>query len=152
MMSNTKSQFYKAKSLETHQWVEGYLFETKDNSYIAYAGQFDDDLFLSPQNIFIPVDSETVCQPTDVFDKSGKELYTNDVISGLFHGRMPINGIVQFQNGSFGLQWHRETDFDMIEEFTPFSSMCNVELEVLGNKFDNPELLEQKFLQPTLSR
>ena len=62
----------------------------------------------------------------------------DDVVGALSWLEKPKNGIVKFQNGSFGLLWYRGE----AEQFNPFTSMCNIEYEVIGNIHDNPELLK----------
>ena len=53
---------FRAKRIDDGEWIEGFLFSTNEHIYIAYQNQFDDDLFLSPKEIFIEVDPETICQ------------------------------------------------------------------------------------------
>ena len=129
---------FKAKRVDNGEWVEGWLFKTQEHSYIAYDRQFDDDLFLSPQNIFIEVDTNTICQYTGLTDKNGTKIFEGDVIRGLFLHSRPINSVVSFQDGAFGLLWNRAG----VEIFWAFTSICNVEYEVIGNIHDNPELLK----------
>ena len=65
-------------------------------------------------------------------------IWENDIVDGLFLHAEPIKAVCKFKDGSFGLshKWGNG------EHFNAFTSMCNVEYEVLGNVFDNPELLE----------
>ena len=72
-------------------------------------------------------------------DKNGKRIFEGDIVAGAVHWleRMK-NGVVAFRDGSFGLIWYRGE----VEQFNPFTSMCNVEYEVIGNIHDNPELLK----------
>lgn len=44
-------------------------------------------------------------------------------------------------DGAFGLEWYRGGD---LRAFNAFTSICNVEYEVIGNIHDDPELLEVK--------
>jgi hypothetical protein len=44
---------FRGKRKDNDEWVQGFLFQTQEHTYIAYDEQFDDDLFLSPKNIFI---------------------------------------------------------------------------------------------------
>ena len=85
------------------------------------------------------VDPTTIGQYTGLTDKNGKKIFEGDIVAGAVHwlGRMK-NGVVTFRDGSFGLIWYRGD----IEQFNPFTSMCNVEYEVIGNIHDNPELLK----------
>lgn len=129
---------FKAKRLDNDEWVEGWLFLTKDNTYIAYANQFDDDLFISPQNIFIAVDIDTICQYTGLTDKKGKKIWENDKVYIRYtDGQSEMDDVVQvrYKNGCFNPWiWQYECDgCDLRCEL--------LEIEVIGNIFDNLELI-----------
>ena len=76
---------------------------------------------------------------TDKTDKNGKKIFEGDIVTGLFSFGMEVKAVVAFQNGAFGLRWSRGG----AEQFSAFTSICNVEYEVVGNIHDNPELLEE---------
>lgn len=102
---------------------------------------------------WIEVEPETVGQFTGLLDKNGKKIFEGDIIrihndyTGDLH---PFNCRVMFHEGSFVCawqddiddvaSWHEESNF----VFNHFSSW-NVPLvwwEIVGNVYDNPELLE----------
>ena len=85
-----------------------------------------------------PVNPETVCQFTGLTDKNGVKIFEGDIVEGLFLFGMSINAVATFKDGSFGLKWYRGS----IEEFSAFSCFHNVTFEVIGNIFDNSELME----------
>lgn len=82
-------------------------------------------------------DPATVGQYTGL-TANGKRIFEGDIVNGLFLFERPIAGVVTFRDGSFGVQWMR----GRVEEFSVFTSCCNVAWEVIGNVADNPELLE----------
>lgn len=139
---------FKAKRLDNGEWVEGYLFETNDNSYIAYNGQFDDDLFLSPQNIFIPIDKSTICQYTGLTDKNGNKIWENDVVKCVdVNAETEFFAVVEFGNPNGYYSWGYQLkhicgdkpnlDILLWIDMEEAGATC----EVIGNIFDNPELI-----------
>lgn len=135
------------------EWVQGSYWEFQKTTYC-----FKEDYEANPDNtehyivfsqmtdwglpnrqLKADVLPETVGQFTGLTDKNGKWIFEGDIIAGAVHWleRMK-NGVVAFKDGSFGLIWYRGN----IEQFNAFTSMCNVEYEVIGNIHDNPELPE----------
>lgn len=123
---------FRAKDKETNQFVYGFLNFSVDCGIVRFCGY----------NINSQIEKLTDCvQYTEVDDKNGIEIYEGDIVYGAVHWlERYIPAVAAFRNGSFGLLWHRGS----IEEFNPFTSMCNVEYEVVGNIFDNKNLLEVK--------
>ena len=126
---------FRGKTIVTGRWIEGLLWKKKYDSnkiFISYFPDKDDN------EDALVVDPETVCQYTGVMDKAEKKIFEGDVVEGLFLFGMSINAVATFKDGSFGLKWYRGS----IEEFSAFSCFHNVTFEVIGNIFDNPELME----------
>lgn len=69
-------------------------------------------------------------QYTGLYDKNGKEVYEGDI---LFDDHHDEYGLVRFEEGKFSVLWETTTD-DLFEN-------CDV-LELSGNIYENPELLE----------
>jgi len=131
---------FRGRRIDNGEWVYGYYVATKDSHFICYDNQYDDDLFLSPTNIMIEVDPETVGQFTGFRDNKrtaeypeGQMIFEGDLISDGYNNI----GIVEWISGDnpgFYLHWTNiETGgFDGINEWGT----------VIGNIFKNPELLE----------
>ncbi|MBB5148201.1 YopX family protein [Ureibacillus thermosphaericus] len=74
---------------------------------------------------------EPLMQFTGLKDKNGKEIYEGDIVS--YFG---LKYEVLFKNGAFG--WMEDGEFYSFSEMTP--SVFD-EFEVIGNVYENPELL-----------
>lgn len=124
---------FKAKRLDNGEWVEGYLsypFCTKkgNESYYFYA---KDSLGFFCRCV---VDASTICQCTGLKDKNGNLIWENDIVK---INNSKVNTVVAFR------------DFEIIctipnEKYYKHRLEYDTEYEVIGNKFDNPELLESE--------
>lgn len=78
---------------------------------------------------------ETLMECTGLKDKEDKELYEGDIVRCYEHKESFV-GVVEFMHGMFGF---RDKDSDFIELACWVTS-----LDILGNIYENPELLENK--------
>lgn len=133
-------RIYRGKTKQNDEWVYGYAFCINDKKYVNTV-EFDVNCETKLHQYFKTneVIADSVGQCSTVKDKNGVDMFEGDIVAGalswLEHKKY---GIVVFREGSFGLLWYR----GKAEQFNPFTSMCNVWYEVVGNIFDNPELLE----------
>lgn len=142
---------FRAKSKEDGAWVEGYYAMMGKGNLVrhyivqncALTGLFEDP----EENMYfndVEVDPETLCQHTGLNDKNGKRIWENDVLHVI--EKMGNN---VYCNGNLisSLRWENKSNFKV--EFTPgglmntqrFSNDPQIECEVIGNIFDNPELI-----------
>ena len=131
---------YRAKRLDNGEWVEGYLsypFCTKkgNESYYFYA---KDSLGFFCRCV---VDASTICQCTGLKDKNGKLIWENDVVKQFADCNELGNSLYFF----YQIRWNNEySAFEGYEIYTEETVLFPdlEDIEVIGNIFDNPELLE----------
>ena len=150
---------YRAKNIDDGEWVQGYLYGIWERRYILW-GMTND----VPD--MIEVDTSTICQCTGLRDKNGKLIWENDIVDFLGH-----KGKVMYECGSFGIAYRECIDWEEIESNICSVTGCDNALyacendnyislweiywnfndedysvntvDVIGNIFDNPELLEK---------
>lgn len=138
---------FKAKRLDNGEWVEGYLFCVWKRAYILWGTTND-----VPN--MIEVDAETICQYTGLTDKNGKKIWENDVVRfedtgedgyEYSEGFDFVNmAQVVFADGRWQLNKFLSDNSYVLEEMydhVEFKDFWKY-AEVIGNIFDNPELLE----------
>ena len=131
---------FKAKRIDNGEWVEGYLsypFCTKkgNESYYLYA---KDSLGFFCRCV---VDAYTICQCTGLKDKNGKLIWENDVVKQFADCNELGNSLYFF----YQIRWNNEySAFEGYEIYTEETVLFPdlEDIEVIGNIFDNPELLE----------
>lgn len=121
-------------------WVHGYL---SDKDYI-----YDKSL----EGEFL-VDEDTICQYTGLTDKNGKKIFEGDILRGFqypfcYDGEYNYYAEIFFENCSFMTYTHKnpsscvrgisDGNTDLMEGWV------SEDWEVIGNIYDNPELLEEE--------
>ena len=144
---------FRGKRLDNGEWVEGLLWRKKykhNKLFISYFPNKDDD------EKCVVVDPETVCQYTGMIDSNGNKIWEYDLIKfedtgedgyeykegyeftniamvEFFEGRWQLGNFAEDNSGVLE-SMEREIHCEFIGIFR-----CS---EVIGNIFDNPELLK----------
>lgn len=120
---------FKAKIKDdTTEWVEGHfckcdnVFTISDNSGIG--------IFINP---------DTLCQYTGLTDKNGNKIWENDIVKHYNNPSEPkqfVKGVIYWNEEN--VRFERSDDSYAHAKYSVFSDSV---YEVIGNIFDNPELL-----------
>lgn len=123
---------FRGKRIDNDEWVYGYLYfgfnctdeyvpfiSWKDSSYLGGIGEEE-------------INIKTIGQYTGLDGKNGKEIYEGDIVK-----YENMTGKIMFFNGSFIL-----SDLEETEEWE--LGVINEEVEIIGNIYNNPELLGGK--------
>ena len=141
---------FRAKKVDDGEWVEGYVVQKYGTHFLYDVKNAD----TCRQNSYL-VDPNTICQYTGLTDKNGKKIWENDILKGFFY---PYCHDGEY-NYYAQIEWSEYTKaFVIVTVKNPKSSVRgisdgNTELmegwepdswEIIGNIYDNPELLEDK--------
>lgn len=130
-------------------WVEGcLLIDYVSGQYFIHANgnSVNESVKVNEEGCLrffaYEADPETVCEYTGLTDKNGRKIFENDFVScrkyigGNWVEYCIERGYVEMKHGAFGL--HRKQGY-----YRPFKDWLeDYEYEVIGNIFDNSELLE----------
>ena len=139
-----KEILFSAKRIDNGEWVEGYIVRideetcfiaSKEDILAAYTdnrGTYDGWMSV--------IDQETICQYTGLTDKNGNKIWENDVVKHYYdecHAGCIEVGVIRW-NGDEA----RFENFRLIEKYAYYLSGKKCVYEVIGNIFDNPDLLK----------
>lgn len=128
---------FKAKRKDNGEWVEGYYVYCRKRHYILPALNkaigFDER-----EDEWVEANPNTLCQYTGLTDKNGQKIWEYDICEMVYDGTIHIYVVV----------WDKtELDFKGTNGKENYGCNfeylgCCEEIVVIGNIFDNPELLE----------
>ena len=136
---------FKAKRIDTGEWVEGYLVKAK--WYLDEKEMY----VIAPTDVcFYPhceisewheVDLNTICQYTGLTDKNGNNIWENDVLK-----KVDTNALGWVRERYCKVSFDKMGYWMITTEYGDGYWICEFEseqLEVIGNIFDNPELVKE---------
>lgn len=130
---------FRGKSIEDNKWVYGDLIREKKSF-----GKICTRIYRTTNNGWelIDVDSKTIGQYTGLTDKNGNKIFENDIVA-YWDTYNTENG--QSEADCIGkVVWDDETiSFQVTNRLSAESYEVLDECSVIGNIFDNPELLEE---------
>ena len=125
---------YRAKRMDNGEWVEGLLTIMWGQLHIIVP---------EDENTAYPIDESTICQCTGRRDEDSKLIFEHDIV-GFLDCTSTENGYSE--HGCVGeVLWDDETlSFQVTGRLSAesYEVLGGTDCKVLGNIFDNPELLE----------
>lgn len=129
---------FKAKRLDNGEWVEGALLDGVEHCLIGQGIKFSPYTEDECKIVGYKVDRNTLCQYTGLTDKHGNKIWENDIV------------FVTDDEGNSGMVDTGIGEIDFLEGLWYISgyvqnSLYDInkcyKIEVLGNVFDNADLL-----------
>lgn len=121
---------FRGKREDNNEWVTGDLMQWSDGTIrICVESGVD-------EKTTVTVITETVGQCTGLKDENGKLIFEGDIVKGLFNFGLEIMSVCTFKDGAFGLTAKQCGAY----HFSAFTSLWEVQYEVIGNIHDNPNL------------
>lgn len=127
---------FKAKRVDDGEWVQGCYIYNIDRDCSESLNKFAHRIQPLYAHAYAePIDPTTICQCTGLNDKNGKLIWENDIVV-----------CRDFTEEKYVIAWKQDEACFEYQQYgcsiMNFEQLSGCEIEVIGNIFDNYELLE----------
>lgn len=132
---------FRAKRTDNGEWAEGFLYPGIGLDKGKWIITIVDSLFMHSRSF--EVDPSTICQCTGFNDEDGKKIFDGDIVGFIDCTSTESGYSEHYCTGR--VLWDEETgSFQVTERLSAESyEVLDRECKVLGNMFDNSELMEE---------
>ena len=132
---------FKAKRIDNGEWVEGCYVTSDGKSFIFICMDIVEHYCVTALRWF-EIDPETLCQFTGLCDKNGNKIWENDICDR----KEKYPEVVKMTDGDWTLDYSYAIGRDYGNGYCNLGFYVNERkcVEVIGNIFDNPELLQEE--------
>ena len=126
---------FKAKRIDNGEWVTGQYVNTCYPKDCKKTGHF----IVKYPNHLNEIYTSTICQCTGLKDKNGKLIWENDIVKGKYYDNGKSHrhiGQVKYTCEAYKVVG--------VKQYTGYHARLDGSYEVIGNIFDNPDLLESE--------
>ena len=137
---------FKAKRKDNGEWVIGSLISMPYGGYMI-------DRVADSRRFRVMINPSTICQCTGLKDKNGKLIWENDIIKKDFYtdydayaNSEAYTGRIQYEDGGWSVERTMSNGSictSPIIDMIAYSKDIE-QFEVIGNIFDNPDLLNKR--------
>lgn len=136
---------FRAKRLDNNEWIEGHYIFVQD----AVSEEFYHCIVKSGGEMCVSelwdyefIDKETLSAFTGCYDKNGKKIFEGDIVRETVTSYYQPIGKICYNVEN--CQWRIE----YVDNVVTFSSVGSGRIyELLGNIYDNPELLSEEYYE-----
>lgn len=132
---------FKAKRVDNGEWVEGYYTECSGKAFVGIDISSMFEIFCAPVIKWFRVNPKTLCQFTGLCDKNGKRIWENDILMAHLDESYPEDATyetIEWGMSGWVTREANSIDRQYLDEFD------TEHFEVVGNIFDNKELLQEE--------
>lgn len=145
---------FRGKRMDNGEWVKGFYVCVLDTHYIM-TGKFDSLTNGIINSEAYKVDPSTIGQFTGLTDRNGVKIFEGDIIRWHDNTELSVSG--QIAEVCYGEYIDADSDFDDVYSLGFYFKLfdedktcatinwlteCKNDFDIIGNIYDNPELLE----------
>ena len=130
---------FRGKRLDSGEWIQGDIVQFPVHGVVRIVEQ-------KPSYKDAEVDSDTVGQYTGLTDKNGRKIFEGDILQGFWYGEGVRAKVVWIDDAAtFGILYSFRKSGEktawLNSSWYKFTSESPCFPEIIGNIYDNPELL-----------
>lgn len=138
---------FKAKRVDNGEWVKGDLQQDRDleTVYISGYDYYSSDEGVQREEFVCMVVSETVCQYTGLTDINGNRIWENDIVRDKFNNIYVVDYCNEWGAFRLNLKVGLNEEGERVRFLAGSRDFIGSDWRnhlIIGNIFDNPELLE----------